>query len=76
MLGDVPSALSPVLISFQELILCVCRIGFGLSIHGLLREEEGSIFFQAAAVSHLMTTADSSFPEDGIQKKSQLLELP
>ena len=41
-----------------------------------MREEEGSIFFQAAAVSHLMTTADSSFPEDGIHKKSQLLGLP
>ena len=39
-------------------------------------ERKEVLFFQAAAVSHLMTTADSSFPEDGIHKKSQLLGLP
>ena len=35
-----------------------------------MREEEGSIFFQAAAVSHLTTTADSFIPEDVIHKKN------
>ena len=34
-----------------------------------MREEGGSIFFQAAAVSHLTTTVDSFIPEDVIHKK-------
>ena len=57
---------------------CVCAVSVLVCLYMdyWMREEEGSIFFQAAAVSHLMTTADSSFPEDGIHKKSQLLGLP
>ena len=50
---------------------CVCAISALVcpNTDYWMREEGGSIFFQAAAVSHLTTTVDSFIPEDVIHKK-------
>ena len=41
-----------------------------------MRQEESSVFFQTAAVLDLKTTANSSFPKDGIHQESPLLDFP